>query len=322
MTKTVLVTGASGFVGANLTRHLLKEGHDVHLLLRPSSNIWRIREIVSLCTSHTCDPEQASSLQSILKSIQPDWIFHLAAHGAYSWQNNPQEILSTNIQFTLQLLEACLQNPFETFIHAGSSSEYGLVDHAPCEDELPHPNSTYAVGKLTATHLCDTYARTHRANIITLRLYSVYGPYEDPNRLIPTLITHGLKNTLPNLVDPKIARDFIHVADICQLFLKAAAMTHPPGEIYNAGTGIQSTLESLVDFFRNELNITEKPSWGSMDNRHWDTSCWVSNSKKAEQKLKWKAEHRLAEGLRKTLAWFRDNPDQLDYYHKAQSKMV
>ena len=102
----------------------------------------------------------------------------------------------------MTLLDACAEAGVEAFVYTGSSSEYGYKDHPPREDEMLEPNSHYAITKAAATHYCQFVAVQHDINAIAVRLYSIYGPFEDPSRLMPTLIDHGLRGTLPPLVSP------------------------------------------------------------------------------------------------------------------------
>ena len=131
--KRVLLTGASGFVGSSLARRLLRDGHQVHLLVRPSYNAWRLSEIRENVRIHEIEAFDRSKLTALVGNCSPDWIFHLMAHGAYSHQTDTVQIAQTNLLSTIVFLEACLDVGFEAFVHAGSSSEYGFKDHAPSE---------------------------------------------------------------------------------------------------------------------------------------------------------------------------------------------
>jgi UDP-glucose 4-epimerase len=310
--KRIILTGGTGFVGANLARRLLHEGHHVHLLVRSGYSTWRIEEIQSEIQLHIADFRAPETLLRVLELIQPDWIFHLAAHGAYSWQTDAAQIVQTNILGTINLLESALKVGFESFVNTGSSSEYGLKAHAPSEDEGIDPNSYYAVGKASATLYCRFSAAYHQVNIPTLRLYSVYGPYEEPNRLIPALIKNGLNGEFPPLVNPNIARDFIHTEDVNEAFIKAASVhTSACGAIYNVGSGVQTTLREAVETARKVMNIEAQPQWGTMPNRGWDTDVWVADSRKIQHELGWTPRYSFEDGLRQTVAWFQDN---LSYY--------
>jgi len=104
--KRVAVTGAAGFVGANLTRRLLQDGHEVHLLIRPDHAMWRIDDIRDDVRMHTADLGDRQRVEDAIREIKPDWVFHLAAHGAYSWQTDLSEIVRTNILGTVNVAEA------------------------------------------------------------------------------------------------------------------------------------------------------------------------------------------------------------------------
>ncbi len=174
MSRRTLVTGASGFVGANLARRLLAEGDDVHLMLRPSHNPWRVQEIRDHVTVHDVDLNDKEGLERAMKAAKPQWVFHLAAHGAYPQQRDFERMIVTNLHGTGHLLAAAEKVGFEAFVNAGTSSEYGYKDHAPAEVEVVEPNSPYAVSKAAATHLCRMAAQRTGLSIITLRIYSAY----------------------------------------------------------------------------------------------------------------------------------------------------
>jgi nucleoside-diphosphate-sugar epimerase len=318
--KRVAITGGTGFVGANLVRRLLADGHEVHLLVRSGYNSWRIKEIQNSVRLHEVRLDDPVALELVIKGIRPDWVFHLAAYGAYSWQTDLRKIIETNIIGTINLVEACLKTGFETFVNTGSSSEYGFKNHAPLEDEMLDPNSHYAVAKAAAAQFCRYTARRHSVKITTLRLYSVYGPYEEPGRLIPSLVLHGLKGRLPNLVDPNIARDFIYVSDVCEAYILAA--TSPlqvVGAVYNVGSGIQTTLREVIEVVKREMAVKDEPLWGTMPDRVWDTEVWVADSRKIRSDLKWETRVDFREGFLRMLNWLAENPEMLKYYtHKAE----
>jgi dolichol-phosphate mannosyltransferase len=315
MSKRVMMTGGTGFVGANLVRRFLADGHDVHLLVRPGYNPWRIDEVRGDVKLHVSRLDEAAAVGRVVSTAKPDWVFHLAAHGAYSWQAGAAEIVRTNYMGTITLVEACRKQGVEAIVNTGSSSEYGFQDHAPAEDELPDPNSHYAATKVAATTYCRFTARKFGLRIPTLRLYSAYGPYEEPARLLPTLIVHGLRGQLPPLASADIARDYIAVEDICDAYhLAATAPMTDPGAIYNVGTGAQTDLRRVVEIARDVLPIVEEPAWGSMADRHWDTTVWVADSRKLQRDLGWRPRVDFVEGFQRMADWFRSRSDLRAYY--------
>jgi len=308
--KRVILTGGSGFVGANLARRLLADGHEVHLFLRPGFAAWRVADILEHVHAHEVDLSNKEQLSATVRGIRPEWVFHLATYGAYPAQTHSHLMVRTNVFGTMNLLNACLQSGFEAFINAGSSSEYGWKDHAPPETEVLEPNSDYAVTKASATHFCSEVAAAKQVNVSTLRLYSVYGPFEEPSRLIPTLISFGLRGQLPALANPDIARDFVYVDDVVDAFL-LVANAKGPGEIYNVGTGTQTTLREAVAVAQKVLKLEVEPAWETMRARSWDTNVWVADSEKIRERVGWRPRFDFESGFYATAEWFRKHPEML-----------
>jgi len=313
--KRVVITGGTGFVGANLARRLLSDGHEVHLLVRENYTPWRIEAIRQDVRLHAIRLEDGDLLGQKIETIRPDWIFHLATYGAYSYQRDLRAMVQANIIGTINLVEACTKPGFEVFVNTGSSSEYGVKDHPPSEQEWLEPNSHYAVTKASATLFCRYTARRLGVCLPTLRLYSVYGPYEEPTRLIPTLIVQGVKGKLPRLVNPTIARDYVFVDDAVEAYLLAATRPNQElGAVYNVGTGVQTSLREVVEVTRQVFHIEEDPAWGSMPNREWDTEIWVSDNRKIKEELGWQPRQPFHQGFSRTVQWFYDHPDMMTSY--------
>jgi nucleoside-diphosphate-sugar epimerase len=241
-----MITGAGGFVGANLVRALLARGDQPEGIVRPGGEAWRLDEVRAELPLIELDLGDADALAGAVVERRPEVLFHLAACGAYSWQQDLDAMLSINVRATETLLGAAREVGARV-VHAGSSSEYGQRDGATSELDRLEPNSHYAVTKAAATHLCRLAAATHRQVAVTLRLYSIYGPYEEPTRLIPTLIAHGLRGTLPPLVSPTTARDFVYVDDAVDALLAIAQSSPHPGSIYNLCSGVQTTMATVVE---------------------------------------------------------------------------
>jgi nucleoside-diphosphate-sugar epimerase len=315
--KRVLLTGASGFVGANLAEKLVNDGHEVHLLMRQGYKAWRIEHLLPHTHIHIINLLDREAAITAVASIRPDWVFHLAAFGAYSWQDDSAEAININYLSTINLLEASLKTGFEAFINTGSSSEYGFKDHAPAEDDYLEPNSYYAATKAAATLYCRYAAQRYKRPIFTLRLYSVYGPYEEPKRLIPTMILKGMKSELPPLTDANVARDFIHTEDVVRAYLFAveSAGTLPPGEVYNVGSGMQTSIKDVVEIARGIFGITTEPIWGSMPNRSWDSSVWVADNRKLCA-AGWKPLVEFRAGFQKTIEWFKQNQSLIEKIYR------
>ncbi|TML96096.1 MAG: NAD-dependent epimerase/dehydratase family protein [Actinobacteria bacterium] len=196
-----LVTGAGGFVGANLVRTLLASGDQPEAIVRPGSDLWRLDDVRGDLPLISVDLGDADALAGAVLERRPEVLFHLAGCGGYPWQQDLDAMLSVNVRATETLLAAARAVDARV-VHAGSSSEYGHRDGAASELDRLEPNSHYAVTKAAATHLCRLAAATYRQVAVTLRLYSIYGPWEDPRRLMPTLVRTASDGHWPPLVAP------------------------------------------------------------------------------------------------------------------------
>ena len=307
MKKRYLITGASGFIGSVLLRKLLANNNNVYIILRKQSNTWRIRDLLNKVTIKYSDFSNLFELTKIIKEIKPNIIFHLATNGAYSYQKNANQIIHTNILGTWNLLQACNSVSYELFVNTGSSSEYGFKKFAMRETDILEPTSYYAVTKCAQTLLCSHIARQEKKPIVTIRPFAVYGPYEESKRFVPTLMNSLFLNKKMNLVSPTTARDFIYIDDIVDAYLKIDELKNNPGEYFNIGTGLQSTIKNFVKI---SIKITGKNislKWGSLENRNWDTDNWVADISKAKRLLNWVPKTNLEQGIKLTWNWFQKN---------------
>jgi UDP-glucose 4-epimerase len=317
--RRVLVTGGAGFVGANLIRRLILDGHDVHALLTPGRSYWRLQDIIGAYTPHHIDLADLRGVTSLLTDLRPQWIFHLATYGAYPTQNDFDLALRTNVVAAAGFVQAALRVGCASLVVAGSSSEYGTKDRPPRESDGLDPLSYYAATKAAATILCRQLARSYSANLVVLRLYSVFGPFEEPTRLIPSIIAESWNGRLPPLVSPDAAHDFVFVGDVVDAFLRCAEQTtHTPGAIYNVATGTQLSLREVVGIARSVLNVAAEPDWGSMPSRPWDSSIWRGDSSSLQRRTGWRPSLTFEEGLTLTAEWFEAQPAMRERYAAAR----
>lgn len=302
--RRFLITGASGFVGSCLLRRLVESGEEVHVLLRRQARLWRLDDLNGRFFVHECDLLDHDRVARVVGEIRPTIIYHLAAYGAYSYQNEADQILKSNIDGTWNLLHACRGLDFELFVNTGSSSEYGFKKEPMKESDVLEPASYYAVAKSAQTLLCSHYAKSEKKPVVTFRLFSVYGPYEEPTRLIPTLMK-ALDQGLPmNLVSPHIARDMIYVDDVVDAYLAVDRLKAVPGEYFNIATGVQSSMAEVVKLAAEVSGKTTEFRWSGMPSRSWDTEKWVGDVSKSETMLGWRAATSLREGLSRMWGWF------------------
>ncbi|HJT78963.1 MAG TPA: NAD(P)-dependent oxidoreductase, partial [Gemmataceae bacterium] len=294
--ETVLVTGATGFVGACLARDLIAAGHDVHLLYRPESKVWRLAGLDGLYTWHVADLRDGAAVRRAVDSCRPQVVYHLAAHGAYPFQRDRAAILASNLMGTANLLEALEGHPYRAFVHTGSSSEYGHKDAPMREEDRLEPRTDYAVAKAAATLLCQAEALRGRP-VTTVRIFSAYGPWEDPARLVPYVMDCCRRGVTPKVTAGDQPRDFIHVEDVVALLKLATRLPQVHGRILHAGTGRQHTVRDMVESIVAVCGGRVKPQYGAEPPRSDEPTQWVADIEPTTALTGWRPRYDLRAGV-------------------------
>jgi nucleoside-diphosphate-sugar epimerase len=306
--ERVLVTGGSGFIGAWLVHELVAEGHDVHLLLRRESQTWRLADLDGRYTRHNADLRDLEAVKAAVQASQPEVIYHAATTGTFHFQRDRAGILSANVLGTANLLDALEGHDYRALVHTGSSSEYGHKDRPMRPDDLLAPRSDYAVGKAASTLLCQAEAYRGRPNV-TVRIFSAYGPLEDRKRITSYVMGCCLRGEVPRVTGGTQPRDFIHVADVTALLLRAAHEPKTYGRILHAGTGKRQTVKDMV-----ETVITVcggcRAEYGAEPMRADEPAVWQADVTETTALTGWRPCIDLHTGVERMWAWFRSTADR------------
>ncbi|MEJ2745292.1 MAG: NAD(P)-dependent oxidoreductase [bacterium] len=306
--KIILITGATGFIGANLARRCVEMGAVVHVFTRATSNMWRIADLLPKVTDWRVDLLNYKETEKAVSQIQPHIIFHTATYGGYPFQKENADIIQTNVMGTVNLVTACSKTKFELFVNTGSSSEYGIKPHSISECEMLEPVSTYGVAKAAASLFCRMKALTENLPIVTLRLFSPYGYYEEFTRLVPSAIISVLRGENPKFSRPDSVRDFVFIEDVVNSYIKTLKNKHEiQGKIFNIGYGLQHSVRDVVSTVVQLTGEKVTPQWGAVPNSRREPTTWQADISRAKNELGWRPDHDLATGLTKTIAWFRNN---------------
>lgn len=304
--KRILITGGTGFIGSNLTRRLLSTGAEIHLLIRRSTNLWRLRGLARQPVLHYCDLLDLKQIRKIFSEMKPQLLFHFATPSGHPDSPDQRvELISLCAIGTNHLLEASMEFSVEKFIHAGSSLEYGPKDKPIKESDVAAPKIFRGVAKQTATLLCQHYAQYFGLPAIVLRFFSIYGPWESPTRFIPTLLRYALSNETLPLTQFGVRHDFLFVEDAVDACLKAIEEETSPAEIFNIGSGAQWSNEEVVPLAEKITGRKLNLKIGGHPGNPPDTSHWVADITKAATVLGWRPKHTLDQGLLKTLEWMK-----------------
>lgn len=303
----ILLTGGAGFIGSNLTRRLVSEGYDVAVLVKPTTNLRRIEDLLPHIKCIQADILDENELKKALKKIDIKGVFHLAASNIQSGVTAPDEdVVKTNIFGSRNLLLAVNDFDYDFFISTGSFLEYGPKKTSVAETDLCQPTELYSITKLAATLYGQTIAKRNKKPILAFRIFTPYGPGIQPGRLIYEIIDKALKGQEINLTGQLVTRDFIFVGDLVDLLMEAKEHAHKyAGEVFNAGSGQATTLETVATEILKITGSKSNIKWGSFKEVAYDDGIWQADLTKTFGSFSWKPMHSLSDGLKETINWFK-----------------
>ncbi len=318
--KKVLLTGASGFIGASLSRELVRRDALVHALVRPSSNLWRLVDLQSQIIFHNADVNDDRELSQIVRTVEPQIVIHLAFPSGHPEDRaGRQAMIKTGLWGTANLLEALVETGVERVLSLGSSMVYDAQE-APLSELAPlRPSSFRGAVKAAGTLLCQQYTRQLGQLIIVLRPFAVYGPWETPPRFIPTAILAALRGQTIQLTPPGFRHDFLFIEDLIEACMLSCLVELEGFEIINIGTSQEWTNEEVVDILETVSGRKLDRRVGAYPPRPWDTAHWVADITKAKRLLGWQPKHNLQHGMEKTFAWFRQNMHLYDAHTTSKT---
>lgn len=317
--KTVVVTGAGGFIGSHLVEQLAADGARVRAMLRYTSRGQRgsldlLPEGVLASVDVTMgDVRDSDAVREIVRGA--DAVFHLAALIGipYSYEH-PQEVIDTNIIGTSNVLVAAKElGTLERIVLTSTSEVYGSALRVPMDEEHPlQAQSPYSATKIAADALGLSFHRSFGLPVTTVRPFNAYGPRQSARAVIPTILSQALAGMTLRLGTLDTTRDFTYVADTARGFLMAGAADGAIGEVVNIGSGTEVSIREIVrragEIVGRELEVAGDDQ--RMRPAKSEVSRLLSDSSKAKRLAGWQPEVALDEGLRRTAAWISDHMDQ------------
>lgn len=317
MTGLVAVTGAEGFIGSHLVEALVRSGHRVRAMVLYnmfSSRGWlevlepEIADQVEVVFGDVRDP---ATVHRVVEGAEV--VYHLAALGSipYSYAA-PRSFVDTNTIGTLHVLEAVRAFRTPRLVHTSTSETYGTARTVPISEHHPlQAQSPYAASKIGADKLVESYHLSFEVPAVTLRPFNTFGPRQSARAVIPATITQlaaGARQLKLGALDP--TRDFTFVTDTAQAFLAlgTAPASAVLGEVFNAGTGVEVSIGTLVaDIARlmgRDVDIVEDTQ--RLRPKDSEVMRLLCDADKLTQRTGWRPRHTRDEGLRRTIEWFRD----------------
>ena len=309
--KKTLITGADGFIGSHLTELLVRQGHAVKALSQYNSfNHWGWLEDLS-CLSDievvSGDVRDPHFCRHITKDVGQ--VFHLAALIAipYSYVA-PQSYVDTNVNGTLNMCQAALDNGVERFIHTSTSEVYGTAQYVPINEAHPlQPQSPYSASKIGADAIAMSFHHAFGLPLTVARPFNTYGPRQSARAVIPTIIGQIASGmTQIKLGDTTPTRDFNFVSDTCHGFSQLAQCAEAIGEVVNIGSNTEisvgDTLNMIKDIMHSQVEFVSEDA-RLRPGQSEVFRLWCDNQK-IHQLTGYQAQVGLREGLTKTIEWF------------------
>lgn len=325
--KKVLITGADGFIGSHLTEMLVSYGYEVKALAQYNSfNNWgwleniSCKEDIEIVSGDIRDP---FFCKSITKDV--DAIFHLAALIAipYSYEA-PSSYVDTNIQGTLNICQAALENSVQKIIHTSTSEVYGTAHYVPIDENHPlQPQSPYSASKIAADNMAMSYFNAFNLPLTIARPFNTYGPRQSARAVIPTIIlqiANGAKEI--KLGDLSPTRDFNYVIDTCHGFVSILESKKSLGEVINIGSNFEISIKDTLNLIKKLMNsdvIFEEDKDRIRPEKSEVFRLWCDN-KKINELTGFKPKYDIEGGLKETIDWF-SIPENLRYFkHNIYNK--
>lgn len=311
-----LVTGAAGFIGSHLARHLLVDGHDVVALdclrdtypsdRKRANRAW-VAEAASAPDAGALSVDERDLAEAPLGDLLGPGtvVFHLAGRPGVrdSWGDHVAAHARDNIVATERLLAASVAAGVDRFVHASSSSIYGEAVRYPChEDDLPRPHSPYGVTKLAGEHLALAHARNEGLPVVALRYFSVYGPRQRPDMGLSRLFEAARSGSpFPRYGDGSQVRDLTFVGDVVSATVAAATVALDGPVVANVAGGTQVSLAELIERVEGvtgrRVTVDERPA------QPGDVSRTGGDTTRAREVLGWTPSTGLDHGLAAMAAW-------------------
>jgi nucleoside-diphosphate-sugar epimerase len=300
--NTILLTGATGFLGSHLLDALVDRNYNVVILKRTTSNTWRIEQCLDKVKSYDIDK---ISIKDIFEENSIQTIIHLATfYKKKDDERDVAEMINVNITFPASLLQYAIRYNVKTFINTGTFFEYDCSVLPVTEESKIKAFNFYAKTKIGFESILSTYR--DKLKIITLRLFSPYGE-KDNEKLLPMLTKKALNNEPIQLSDGLQKLDFIHSSDIVNAYLKVlqnSAEQTGDYDVYNIGFGFPISVRDIVSILEQKLQKDIDVTWG-VSSQSDIKIAWADNSK-ARNKLEWKPQVDIHSGLDKLIKYYQD----------------
>jgi nucleoside-diphosphate-sugar epimerase len=300
----VLLTGATGFLGSHIAELLVERGLEVIAIKRRSSNMWRCAKFQDKITWFEFDSQEATINE--IASLHPEIILHAAWSGVKSNDRNDIGLQNLNMDFLEYIFRIARSASLSRIIALGSQAEYGDYEGVVSEIKPCRPTSSYGKAKVKAAELLEAFAEKNNMEWYWLRLFSVYGPREDNNWLIPSTIRKLLKNERMDLTNCDQRYDYLFVKDFARGILSVLNSRHVPSGKYNFSSGASTALKNVLSLLEAKLSPQNKLLYyGVIPYRPAQVMHMEGDSNLFQKSFQFVPETNLIEGLDETIRFYK-----------------
>lgn len=283
---------------------------EITVIVEPGCEILRLQGIRSDIQLCWIDVRDEVKVRQAIRDVRPTVIFHLAGAGLIPGKEPPGEVMTVNVGGAYNILAGILATEtVERAVFVGSWYEYGSALTSGSR-RFPQPTSVYGVSKLAATLLVQSFAMEMDIPAIVVRPFQVYGPSEQPHRLIPQIVQSARTGVPLQLHNPQSLRDWVYVEDLAAA-LDLVGKSECRGQVVDIGTGVMTSVADVVSMVFALMGVQRRGGDGAVaepQGRRVGTGdrslSGAAETHLARALFAWEAEHDLREGLRKTVAWY------------------
>ena len=297
----VLLTGATGFIGSQVARALVQQGEDVFALVRPGSDAWRIDDIAVSLNVVTGDLADGDAIDAVIQTARPDMCIHLAwglEPGKYLDSLENLDLLASSLQLVSKLEAARCRR----FVGVGTCFEYESSPGLLSESSETRPNTMYAASKLGLAMALEQVGRLGGMSTAWARLFYLYGPREDPRRLVPSVVSSLTKGEEARVTEGRQIRDFMHVADAAAAIC-AVADSDLSGAV-NIGSSEPIAVRDIVARIGAITGRPELIRFGALPHNPSDPTFICADNRLLVEQTTWSPRFGLDQGLQHTVAWW------------------
>jgi nucleoside-diphosphate-sugar epimerase len=299
----ILITGATGFIGSNLCKKLLTQGHEIAILARKESSFERIIDDLKMINVINVDYSNLQNNDLEIINFKPEIAYHIGWVGVENSSHNDDKMLLENIQTTLSLTKILIKCNVKVVVALGSQAEYGQYNQVINENFPTKPTSFYGTAKVCAHNILNHYFVLHNIRFVWLRLFSSYGPYDNPNWLIPYMIKTINDGKTPSFTKAEQIWDFIYVDDVIDAIVECGENDNTKG-IYNLGSGIGYPLKDVITKIRDKINPKISLNFGELPYKFNQTMVLHADITKLRIDSNWSPKIQIEEGIDLTINSF------------------